>query len=459
MTATVDLAEYVANIKYDDLPADVVEAAKTAIRDALGVALFSVHLPWTETVTEFARETSGLGGATLWGRAQQLAPPGAALVNGTAAHGIEMDDRSAALDLHNGAPTIPAALACAEHSGASGRDLIVAVVGGYEVAYRVARATQGGITRFYWVSIRSLFGATTAAALALGLDAPGLVNALGIAGSMASGLLEHTQDPKGTMVKRLQGGGWPSQAGVTAAMLAARGFTGPSSVLEGRHGVCRAFCTEKEPNIPALTAALGEDYEIRGWETKPYAAVGHLHSTIDALAELRAREGFDPAEVRRIEIRTSTKVLPNFDPQAPRSIMAAQRGLAFVAAAALFYDLRDAGVWTEEIVSDPRITALLPDIEASMDPEIEEIYQATNDHGGVRLTATTADGTRWDAHVRHAIGTLANPMSRDQLIGKFELLAQRNLPLDQVRGLSGYLDGLDGEKDLSGFRQHVAAGE
>lgn len=451
MRETEQLSEYIAGLTYDDLPPAVVEQAKIAVRDAMGVALYSAYLPWTSIIAEYEIESAATGPATLWGRPGSLSPAAAAMVNGTAAHGIEMDDRSAALDLHNGAPTIPAAIAAAQYSGASGRELIVSVVAGYEVAYRVARATQGGITRFYWVSIRSILGAATAAAMANKLDANGLVNTLGVVGSFASGLLAHMQESKGTMVKRLQGGGWPSQAGVTAALLAGRGFTGPSTILEGKFGICSAFSTEREPQMDALVADLGAGFEISGWETKPYAAVGHLHSTIDAIAELRSRAGFAPEKVVSIEVACSTKITPNVDNEPPQSLMAAQRSLNFIAATALFYDLRDAGTWREEILEDKRLISLVPRVTTVIDQEIEDIYKATNDHGGVRVTVTMEDGSTATAAVRHAVGTLENPMSREQLVGKYELLASRTLPTTQISALSHWIDTLDEHDDLSGL--------
>ena len=201
--------------------------AKLAIRDTIGVALFASGLPWSRIAFEFAKESGGDGRVSLWGSDARTTAPSAALANGTAAHGIEMDDRSHDLDIHNGAPTVPAAVALAEHAGRSGKDLILAVACGYEVGFRMARATQRGIDRFYWVSIRSIFGATAAAAKVLGLDQWSTVNAFGIAGYMASGLWEHTHDPHGTMIKRMQGGGWPANCAVTAALLAQKGFTGP----------------------------------------------------------------------------------------------------------------------------------------------------------------------------------------------------------------------------------------
>jgi 2-methylcitrate dehydratase PrpD len=145
MKETERLAGFVASLRFEDLPPEVVEMAKTGIRDALGVAMFASDLEWTRLVRGYVEDTGSTGGATIWGSNRRCAPAHAAMVNGTAVHGIEMDDRSTLLDIHNGAVTIPAAVALSEHLGRSGRDLIVAVVCGYEAAYRVARATLGGI--------------------------------------------------------------------------------------------------------------------------------------------------------------------------------------------------------------------------------------------------------------------------------------------------------------------------
>ncbi|WP_214110828.1 MmgE/PrpD family protein [Acrocarpospora catenulata] len=445
---TAALARFTSALAFTDLPDDVVATAKLAIRDAVGVALFAARLEWSEIAAAHAVATSGAGPATVWGRAESLAPPAAALVNGCCVHGVEMDDRSAELDLHAGAAVVPAAWALVEARGGSGQDLLRAVVAGYEVAYRVARATKGAITpRFYGDSIRTICGAAAAAAAALGLDAERTGHALGVVGSMAGGLLEYRLDAHATMVKRLQGGGWPAFCGVTAAMLAARGLTGPATVLEGRHGLVRAFATEASPDVGALTAALGTGFEISAWETKPYAARGGYNSTIDAVTALLREHGVDPAAVDRMVIGCSTKIAPATH-TAPRSVMAAQYDLRFVAAAAMFLDLRDPGVWSAEVVDDPRIVALLPRIHVEIDPEIERIYRTTNDHGGARVRLDLSDGRSLQRQVRHATGTPDNPMSPEELGGKFALLAGRAVRGERLAELTERLDALEKQPDL-----------
>jgi 2-methylcitrate dehydratase PrpD len=442
MDETRTLAKYVAAMSFEMLPGDVVATAINAIRDNLGVGLYASRLPWSGHVAELAFDLGGGGRSTVWGHKGAVNAVHAAMANGTSAHGIEMDDRNHLLDIHNGSATIPAAMAVAEQINAETQQLILGVVAGYEVAFRVARATHRKITRFYAPSIRSIFGATVAAAKVFELDADGVTNAIGIAGSMAAGLLEHTIDNSGSMVKRLQGGGWPAHCGVMAASLARKGFTAPGTMLEGTHGVCRSFSTDGEPDIDALTSGLGADFEILGWQTKLYAAWGGSHSSIDAVRALRALgnpDEIEPSEIADIEVACSSKVMQFADHEQPESIMSAQYHLPTIIAAAFFYDIRDPSVWNANIWADPRVRRVAGVVHAHIDPEIEAIFAATNDPGGVRLTVRLRSGREVVRSVRHSLGTPENPPSEDELAAKFTMLAGAALPGGQVVKLADAL--------------------
>ena len=364
MNETQQLADYVTNLEYGELPPRVIAAAKLAIRDSIGVTLFASRLEWSQIAAEVAQEIGGRGRSTVWGHEWKTTPSAAAMANGTAAAGIELDDRSSGLDVHNGGSVVPAAIAVAEQVVASGADLILAVVCGYEVANRLARATRMRMReRFYPSSIRNIFGVTTAAAKLLGLNQQQLVHALGITGSMAAGLQEHTQDPYGTMVKRLQGGGWPAHGGVLAATLASKGFTGPATVLEGKHGICRTFCTDEEPDISALVQGLGDAFEILQWEPKLYSAWGGGHTSIDAVNELRSAHGIRAEQVDRIALGIGGKYFDNAFKVAPQSVLAMQHHMPYVIATAFFYNFCDPSIWEDSILDDPRIAALAARIE------------------------------------------------------------------------------------------------
>lgn len=461
MKETEQLANYVADLRFEDLPPEVVAMAKTAIRDALGVAMFAGDLEWTRLVRDYVEDTGSTGGATIWGSTRQCAPAHAAMVNGTAVHGIEMDDRSTLLDIHNGAVTIPAAIALAEHQKRSGRELIVAVVCGYEAAYRVARATLNAIwPRFYAPSIRSSFGSTSAAAKLLGLRAEQIQWAYGIVGTMATGNMEFTQDPHGTMSKRLQGGGWPSHNGVTAAMLASRGFTGPRTVLEGVHGIIKSFCVLRDPIIDELTKNLGKTFEIMVWQPKPYSSWGNSHSSIDAALFLMKEHGITAEAIESVEVACSTKVSHHTVAERglPASVMAAQHNLSTIVAAAFCgYNLGDPNIWTETLLHDERVRDLSPRVTTIVDPAIEKIYDETNDHGGIVMDLKLRDGRTFTHHVRYSTGSLENPMPEEALREKFRRLAGKRLSAAQVRGLEAFVDGLDANPAPVDLRPFAAA--
>ncbi len=214
MNETRQLVDFSVGLRYEDLPAEVVERAKLCVLDIVGVALYGGQQVWGQAVAEFVKDSGSRGESAVWGKGFKTSAQYAALANGTGAHGIEMDDRSAVLGIHCGASVVPGAIAAAEKAKAKGTDLIVAVVLGYEFAYRLSKVLLGLPHRgFYGSPIKSLPGVTVAASKLLGLDNSTMLNALGICGSMASGLREWSDDPIGTMVKRFQGGGWPSHNG------------------------------------------------------------------------------------------------------------------------------------------------------------------------------------------------------------------------------------------------------
>lgn len=443
MNETEQLAEFIAGLRFNDLSPEAIANAKLAIIDTVGVATFGSTLPWSQIVADVGQDFGATGKSSIWGRGWQTAPSIAALVNGTAAHAVEMDDRHHNLNIHNGGATVPAAIALAELTGASGRELVLAVACGYEVAFRVARASMKTITKFYWVSIRNIWGSVGASAKILGLDKRHMMSAFGIAGGMASGLWEFKNDPFGTMSKRVQGGGWPSQSGVMAALLAERGLTGPGTILEGEYGLLNSFSSE-DPKPAALVDGLGDGFEMVHFETKAYATVGGYGVVVEAARSLRDEHGVTPDQVEHLSVGSSEGSVWHSAKDTPESIMAAQNHLVFVAAAALTYDLRDPSVWTEDLLRDPLVMGLLASSEMVVDDEIDEIAK-TGKASGARVTMRLKDGRTVSSWVRTAKGNPGNLMTAKDIDGKFRLLVGKVLSAEQTEALRDYLDGLDGD--------------
>lgn len=414
------LASHLAARSYEELPADTIALAKRAILDHLGVALYSAALPWSRMVTDMVRTEAASGTCTVYGQDWCSSPRGAALVNGTLGHGFELDDTHEPGMTHPAPPVIPAVLAMAERSGKGGRDVLRAIVLGYEVVGRVGRAVAPShmITRgFHPTGTNGVFGAAAGAALALGFDGARLLQALGIAGSLASGLTEFCEDEADGMVKRLHGGR-AAEGGVTAALLAERGFTGPRSVLEGRFGYCHAFADDA--NVALLAANLGEDWEIRAVSTKPYACGRIFHAVFDALGEIGKERPFTPDQVRRVRVGGIRKMAEQHMTYEPQSVMAAQYSLPFTTAAAIVRDPFDPETFGEAGVADPKIRELIGRIEGYEDPEIQALSARKY---GAKVSVELTDGTTHSRTVLDCKGSVVNPLSHAELEARFHRLA------------------------------------
>ncbi|MGH3757003.1 MmgE/PrpD family protein [Actinophytocola sp.] len=442
----VTLARFLSDLSYEDIPPDVVATAKLCVLDTLGVGLTASRRPWTRMVVGMAREAGGTPVSAVWGHGFRTSPQLAALANGTAAHGIEMDDRIPTAELHPGSMVVPAALAVAEAARMAGRELLAAVVAGYEAGIRVGYAvrTRPGI---HSPGHKGVWATVAAAGRALGLDAQGMQDAFGLAGSMASGITEFSQDSRGTMVKRLHGG-LAAQHGVLAAQLAGRGVTGPASVLDGIYGYCRVFGADvDEIDLDELTVELGRAWRITDRELKPYAAWGGSHTVIDAIGKILAESAPRPGDVAAVEVAGSSRLLVQHDLARPRSIMAAQYSLPFLTATAL---CRGADaltspdeVWTEDLLDDPDILRLAALVELRVDAEMDEIFRRERTYGGARVRVRLRDGSERAAVVYHSRGTTKNPMSREEIHAKFTRLAGGVLGERRARELLTTVDDLE----------------
>src|ERR1700675_725178 len=257
--AAKTLGEWAARLRVEDIPAAVRDNAALRVLDTIGCALAGAQEEHAPSVLALASRWGGPGLCTIWGTPLTVAPPQAALANGALAHGLDFDDTHADSVCHASAVLVPAVLALAESEGLSGRDALTALVAGYEAMIRIGMAAPGRFHERGWhaTAVCGGFGAALAAGKSLGLDADRLTAALGIAASMASGVMEFLED--GSWVKRLHPG-WAAQSGIQAAALAGEGFTGPATALEGRLGFYHAALGET-PDIEKHLKNLGDEWE------------------------------------------------------------------------------------------------------------------------------------------------------------------------------------------------------
>ena len=266
---TARFASYAAGIRHDALPAEVEARCRFLILDLVGNMLRGRHDAESSAPLLAAARAMGLGHGqhAVFGEASRWSPLGAALLNGAFAHSLDFDDTHAAGTLHPGAPVIPAALAAAEMCGAGGRDVIAAIVAGYEVTNRLAVALPGGDhydRGFHPTATCGVFGAAAAAGRVFGFSPAQVEDALGIALSQSAGSLQFLEN--GAWTKRFQVG-WAAMAGLSAALLAREGFRGAAKALEGRSGFLRAYAPNPDPE--RALRGLGQEYELMETAVKP----------------------------------------------------------------------------------------------------------------------------------------------------------------------------------------------
>jgi 2-methylcitrate dehydratase PrpD len=451
---TRELAEFAAGLRYEDIPADVRERARECIQDTVGVAVFGAALPWSRIVIDHARRTGAGGSSTILGvDGPKVSAPMAALANGTALHAFEMDSlRKPGTGVHPGG-LLPPALAVGEAEGASGRDLITAFVAAMEVTTRIGLATRHASEEkgFHAPGLTGVFGGTVAAGRLMGLDADRMTNALGVGGSLCSGLLEFAKSGSGGMVKRLHLGR-AAEGGVTAASLARDGFEGPATVLEGQYGFLNAFAAADPAAVETLTAGLGSTWETRTICFKRCACHATAQGPIQALEDMRVEHGFSAADVEAIEIGTSRKVLANHDIREPADRMAAQYSVPYSVALSFFRDAMDPQSFLTADLRSAQVLEFCGRITLDYFDETAKPGQSW----ACRIAVRLKDGRTVDGTVSDFRGSPTMPMAAAEFDGKF-MAATRALGPGKAATLLDGLHRLEAQTELSALLKSAVA--
>ena len=407
-------AQCFSRLAVEDLPAPVTAIV---ISDLIDVAGLCVAARNTDYVQSARAAVDGAGDATALAHRGGLPAAGAALVNGVGAHGEDFDDTLEGSPAHCGSVVVPAVLAACERYGRSGRDFVRGTAAGLELMCRLNRTVPGGMHKacFHPTAVTGAFGASFGVGIALGLEEREVVMALGIAGSLASGIIEYLTD--GAWTKRLHSG-WAAQSGLRSVEFARAGFTGPRTVFEGTHNVFRAFAPTVEPNHDALIGGLGETWVAEQIAFKPYACGTMIHPYIDCMMRL-AESGTDASEIADIECSTSELILhrlwePLGDKQAPANGYLAKFSVPYCLAAA-FHD-RAVGIdqFTDARVADPALRALAAKVRYVVDPDDD---YPTNYSGHLRVRFN--DGRVEEYAQPYFRGGVREPLGREEIAAKF----------------------------------------
>lgn len=445
------LAEFVAALRYEDLPEPVVRQACDIILDAVGCALsaYQEDPEKSRIANQIAAlyPAAGAGAGVIGAPGTAAQPAFAALGNGILINAADNDDTHGKALLHTGSVVVPVVLGLGQAHGLTGQQIIAALVAGYEVAVRVGMAVMPTHYRFWHsTATNGTFGAAASAAHALGLDADGVQRALGLAGTQAAGL--NTFFESGDMTKSFH----PGKAalnGILSAQLAAMGHTSPPGILEHPKGYLAAFSLEPKP--AALTAGLGTTWEIMQNGIKYFPSILASHSPIQATLAIVNRKRIDPAQIASITNETYNTVKSHFSNKDVTGVMSARVSVPYcIAVAAVDRQLTQAQ-FAPARIADPLVQSILARTEVVPVPELDRLYP---DNFPARVTIRMQDGTSHQETVMKPKGDPGNPLSAAEIAGKFRtnaagcrdaealIAAIRDLPqAGSLAALSGLLAG------------------
>ncbi len=419
--ATARLAAFASGLRFEDLPPEAVAAAKTLVLDTLGCTLYAAQLPWSGLLQDYVASD---GAATVWGTTRRATASLAALANGTAGHGFEIDDVELASGLHVGSTVLPPAIALGEARGSvTGPDVLTAVVAGAEVGIRVGTAIFPGHFRrgYHPQGTVGPIAAAASAARTLGLSPAGLADAFGLAGSMAAGLMGAQQ---GGMVKRFHAGR-AAEGGIVSAELAEAGFTGTADVFDIEFG---GYCStlEGEPGsierLHRQLEGLGSEWLVRNVGYKAHASCAANHTSLDVASALRREHDLRAEDVASVKVTTSrhTYVHCGWD-YVPGDVTNAQMSLQYGVAAMLATGSAFVEQFTEERIHDPALVELARRVEVVPDDEIDR--RGAGFRHTVTLELTTRDGAVLQGDAVHRRGSAHDPLTPGAIVEKFRRLA------------------------------------
>jgi 2-methylcitrate dehydratase PrpD len=444
------LARWGLALKFEDLPSDVVQSTKQRILDVMGLGLAGLGTAFGRSVRDAAMAQGSGGESRIFGTGDRVGTTTAAFVNAALAQALEFDDTHNESIVHMSSPSVAAALALSETLPLSGRQLITAIALSNEIACRVGSVAPGQFHRrgLHPTGLFAPFGTTYLAGQLLGLSEPQLVNAAGIAGSFAAGILECWVD--GTQSKFLHSG-WAAQSGIVAAFLGRAGTTGPRAVFEGRFGLFAAHLQDESVarNLARITDGLGATWESRRSSFKPFPAAHVIHPYIDALLRLRKEHALRADSVREIVCPVASYIVPIVcepvaEKRRPKSDWHGRVSLQYTLAEAMYAGHLGKNAYQTGSLSHPEILRLADSVTYLVDPSFPGPERF---RGAVRIVLRS--GAVYEAIEEDNRGSARNPMSVDDLLAKFEENVAGVLSYARTRQLADAIFELESRTDAS----------
>ena len=448
MTPTRELLEFLHGLNANRVPPSVLAAARNCLLDTAGCALFGSPEPWSRITAEEMLAEGANGKSTIVGHRGSVPAPAAALCNGTAAHGFELDDHLDEAIVHPGAIIVSAVLAAAEAAEASGAQLLLGIATGYEFANRLGLAMGPTPSQRGWhkTSVAGPVGAAVGVATVLGLSLEQMQCAVGLACATASGTKAFAAGEGGGMEKRLHAGR-AAEAGVRMAQLAARGFTAPPRAVEGRFGLIDVMSGDKA-NVALLNERLGEKWAVEHVYIKLYPCCAWIQAAAQELVRLRGATPLPAAEVKTLRVGVSAYAKTQNGNPRPQDTMGAQFSIPYCAALALTGDPADPESYSDAAIAGASRQALAQRVELFVDPEMEAAYPK---HYGARVELELTDGKRHVASRLDPHGMPADPCTQEEIEAKFMKLAQRVKTQDAAKRIMAEIQRIDGALDVRGL--------
>lgn len=451
MYLTQQFARFIARTRYEDLPDQVIGQAKERIMDTVGAAIAgSCNWEYAQQLKAACGYLGSGSSSVIGGGAEQFPPAHAAMINATFAHAVELDDGHKNAGCHAGAVIVPTALVMGQALHSTCKEIITAVVLGYEVTYRIAsHVNPAQINKgFHPSSNCGAFGAMAVAGKLMGLDEEQLANGLGQAGMLASGTMEATKS--GQRSKCVQVGN-AAYNGIMAAYLAQTGMEGCVSALEGSNGL---FATQSENvDVADVCQGLGEVYTIGDTYNKMYPSCRHAQPGIEGVLDLAAEHNIQPDEVESIWIGTHQVAYDLTGTiQAPQNSGQAKFSLAYGAAVALREHSFGISHLTKSSYTDPQTLELAQKVQCVVDPEVQAVYPKKR---GAKVKIVLKSGAECEKELYDLKGSPNNPVGWAELATKFTANAKAIMSAEKAADLLAILSTLEEQDCVDGLMEQL----
>ena len=427
---TEKLLGYLTNLKVEDLSSEVIDKAKLCLLDTLGVALAGSVTSIGELARKYAISIGGREENTIYNYGDRVSCIPGSYANGTMAFSHNLTDTTLSCIVHCGPVIVPTALSMAEKEGKSGKDVLAAMVAGYEMMTRIGNVINSGRARmshhkrgFHATATTGVFGASLTASKLLNLNVDQMGDALGIAGSYASGLLESGIFP-GTETWKTHTG-IAAQNGTSAALLAKLGLRGPSTILEGKQGFFSAF-GEKDVDLMGMEEDLGKRFLILDSSFKLHNSAHVWAVPLDCLSKMAKRDQIRPEDVSEIKVIIPTMYSYVMDESKgsnyPENYAEAQNNLPYVMAAMMIHGAVFLDTFSESVLRDPRMKRMASKVAIEIDPSLDEIFRGT-DKSPAQVKVLLRSGKEVVEGADYPRGSPKNPATKEEIERKFVDLA------------------------------------